>query len=105
MALIHKTYYYFKGIIIAKEISTDKIIRCDVIVDKITRISIKHTTTQLYLEDSPECFVCEAFDLEGNSFTSIEGLGFQWSIVDKEDTNVLNMQRFIDSEYVVSVSD
>ena len=72
------------------------------IVDKITRISIKHTTTQLYLEDSPECFLCEAFDLEGNSFTSIEGLPFEWLIVDKDNTNVLNMQRFIDSEYVVS---
>ena len=93
------------SIIIAKEISTDKVIRCDVIVDKLTKISIKHTTTQLYLEDSPECFVSEAFDLEGNSFTTIEGLPFEWLVVNKFNTNeydVLNILKFIDSEYIVS---
>jgi nuclear pore complex protein Nup210 len=93
------------SIIIAKESLTDKIIRCDVIVDKITKISIRHTTTQLYLEDSPECFVSEAFDLEGNSFTTIEGLPFEWFIVNtdnRDSYSVLNMQKFIDSEYQVS---
>lgn len=103
------------SIIFAKETINDKLIRCDVIIDKINEIRIKHTTTQLYLEDSPECFVCEAFDLEGNTFTSIEGLPFEWLIIEDNlnkqqqnnanylDTrNVLKMLNFIESEYTVS---
>ncbi len=41
------------------------------IVDKIAEIKIKHTTTHLFLEDSPELFIIDAFDAEGNTFTSI----------------------------------
>ena len=50
--------------IVQKQKETDKLVRCDVIVDKINSIRIKHTTTHLYLEDSPESFTVEAFDDE-----------------------------------------
>ena len=105
------------SIILAKEIKTDKLIRCDVIVDKIDSIRIKHTTTHLYLEDSPECFTVEALDTEGNTFTSLDGLPFEWSILNDpsliennqnlssiDSRNVLRLSKFIESEYVVSDS-
>lgn len=95
-------------------------IRCDVIVDQINRIRIKHTTTHLYLEDSPECFTAEALDDEGNTFSSIDGLAFEWSILNEDDEvsstsndeqplaldsrNVLKVSKFIESEYEVSDS-
>jgi nuclear pore complex protein Nup210 len=105
------------SIILAKEIKTDKLIRCDVIVDKIDSIRIKHTTTHLYLEDSPECFTVEALDTEGNTFTSLDGLPFEWNILNDpsliennqnlssiDSRNVLRLSKFIESEYVVSDS-
>jgi nuclear pore complex protein Nup210 len=94
----------------------DKLIRCDVIVDQISSIRIKHTTTHLYLEDSPECFTTEAFDDEGNTFSSLEGLPFEWIIVNDissskeaadgsvDARNILRPIKFADSEYEVSKS-
>lgn len=99
---------------------SDKLIRCDVIVDKIDTIRIRHTTTHLYLEDSPESFTVEALDDEGNTFSSIDGLPFEYSIItdqeseqnvtisdtkDKLDSrNILRLSKFIESEYAVSES-
>ena len=88
------------------------------IVDKINSIRIKHTTTHLFLEDSPECFTVEALDDEGNTFSSIDGLPFEWTIINElnevnsnktsaelEDSrHVLRISKFIDSEYEISES-
>ncbi|RNA20580.1 nuclear pore membrane glycoprotein [Brachionus plicatilis] len=97
------------SIIFAKDIKTNKLIRCDVIVDQIHSIRIKHTTTHLYLEDSPESLTAEALDSESNTFTSIDGLPFEWKVFNDETTfddsrNVLRIAKFIDSEYEVSDS-
>ena len=88
------------------------------IVDKIDSIRIKHTTTHLYLEDSPECFTVEALDDEGNTFSSIDGLPFEWNIIEDagvllanhtdssslDSRNILRISKFIESEYAVSES-
>ena len=97
------------SIIFAKEIITDKIIRCDVIVDRIHSIRIKHTTTHLYLEDSPESLTAVAVDFEMNTFTSIDGLAFEWKVLNDEtesddSRNVLKISNFLHSEYETSDS-
>ena len=110
------------SIILAKEAKTDKLIRCDVIVDRIHKVRIKHTTTHLYLEDSPEAFTAEALDSEGNTFSSLDGLPFEWSVINDpnenggggissnnsmtslDSRNVLRISKFIDSEYQVFVN-
>jgi nuclear pore complex protein Nup210 len=101
-----------KSIVFHMNPGTDRIIRCDVIVDRIESINIMHTTRQLYLEDSPERFTVMALDSEGNTFTSINGLPFEWNIIDIENNfnkhqiidsrNVLRMAKLSDSEYDVS---
>jgi len=68
----------------------------------------------LYLEDSPECFTVEALDDEGNTFSSIDGLPFEWTIINdlnevnttqlEDSRNVLRISKFIDSEYEVTES-
>ena len=98
-------------------------------MDQINSIRIKHTTTHLYLEDSPECFTVEALDAEGNTFSSLDGLAFEWSIINDvrhnsqtgqaldpekssvsssggsiDSRNVLRISKFIDSEYVITES-
>ena len=40
-------------------------LRCDVIVDVISKIEIETTTRELYLEDSPEEFTVRGLDDEG----------------------------------------
>ena len=81
------------------------------IVDKISSIRIKHTTTHLYLEDSPECFTAEALDAEENTFSTIDGSAFEWSIIEDatdavtvDSRNVLRISKFIESEYEISES-
>ncbi|CAF0812330.1 unnamed protein product [Brachionus calyciflorus] len=108
VSAISKHSQRLTSIIFAKEIKTDKLIRCDVIVDQIKSIRIKHTTINLYLEDSPESFTAEALDSESNTFTSLEGLPFEWKVINDETNddsrNVLRISKFIDSEYEVSES-
>lgn len=119
VSAVSKHAQRYTSIILAKETKTDKLIRCDVIVDKINSIRIKHTTTHLYLEDSPESFTVEALDDEGNTFSSIDGLPFEYNIIndldsetqnltsaqDKLDSrNILRLSKFIESEYAVSDS-
>lgn len=121
VSAVSKHAQRFTSIILAKETKTDKLIRCDVIVDKIDSIRIKHTTTHLYLEDSPESFTVEALDDEGNTFSSIDGLPFEYSIINDlvnpeenltvidskeklDSRNILRLSKFIDSEYAVSDS-
>ena len=115
VAAVSKHPQRLTSIILAKETKTDKLIRCDVIVDRIDKIRIKHTTTHLYLEDSPESFTAEALDSEGNTFSSLEGLPFEWSIINDpndhtnnlttsiDSRNVLRISKFIESEYQVRI--
>lgn len=64
------------------------------------------------MEDSPECFTAEALDTEGNTFSSIDGLAFEWGIINDsamdpitlDSRNVLRISKFIDSEYEMSES-
>ncbi len=84
----------------------------------------------MYLEDSPESFTVEALDSEGNTFSSLDGLAFEWSIINDirrsnaaessqvtgssgeeksltgsiDSRNVLRTSKFIESEYEVSES-
>ncbi|RNA18231.1 nuclear pore membrane glycoprotein, partial [Brachionus plicatilis] len=98
------------SIIFAEDLKTNKLIRCDVIVDQIHSIRIKHTTTHLYLpEHSPESLTAEALDSESNTFTSIDGLPFEWKVFNdqtnfEDSRNVLRIAKFTDSEYEASDS-
>lgn len=51
--------------LLAENEETGEVLRCDVIVDSISVISIETTTRELYLEDSPEKFQMSARDSEG----------------------------------------
>ncbi|NWI58663.1 PO210 protein, partial [Calyptomena viridis] len=60
---------------------TGQVLRCDAIVDTIHGIQIVSTTRELYLEDSPLQLKILALDSEGNTFSTVAGLVFEWSIV------------------------
>ncbi|NXF74774.1 PO210 protein, partial [Sclerurus mexicanus] len=61
---------------------TGQVLRCDAIVDIIHGIQIVSTTRELYVEDSPLQLKTVALDSEGNTFSTLAGLVFDWSIVE-----------------------
>uniref|UniRef100_A0A8C7WMJ7 Nucleoporin 210 n=1 Tax=Oryzias sinensis TaxID=183150 RepID=A0A8C7WMJ7_9TELE len=66
---------------------TGQVLRCDAIVDVISEIQIVSTTRELHLEDSPLELKIHALDSEGNTFSTLAGLVFDWSFVKDIDVN------------------
>ncbi|XP_018648597.1 nuclear pore membrane glycoprotein gp210-related [Schistosoma mansoni] len=91
--------------IYAKIINADHIVKCDVIVDDINRIEIATTTQELYLHNTPVPLIVTAYDEYGNTFTSLEGVPFEWRIFEdkyEEFGDIQGVLRFItwrESEY------
>ncbi|NXX11332.1 PO210 protein, partial [Podargus strigoides] len=86
---------------------TGQVLRCDAIVDIIHGIQIVSTTRELYLEDSPLELKIQALDSEGNTFSTLAGLVFDWSIVKDTEAdgfsdshNALRILKFSESVYI-----
>ncbi|XP_034665021.1 nuclear pore membrane glycoprotein 210-like isoform X2 [Drosophila subobscura] len=68
------------AIVLAEEVHTGAVLRCEVIVDIIACLNVRTTTRQLYLEEAPAIFELRAFDSQGNEFSTLEGIEFNWDI-------------------------
>ncbi|XP_059017853.1 nuclear pore membrane glycoprotein 210 [Mustela lutreola] len=95
------------SIIFAEDITTGQVLRCDAIVDLIHGIQIVSTTRELYLEDSPLELKVQALDSEGNTFSTLAGLVFDWTIVKDTEAdgfsdshNALRILTFLESTYI-----
>lgn len=51
---------------LAEEVHSGQILRCDVIVDVINSLSITTTTRELFMHEAPEAFEVRAYDNQGN---------------------------------------
>ena len=60
-------------------------LRCDVFVDTIDHIEITTRTRELLLEEEPERFELQAFDDEGNMFSTVRGHEFSWTLLPDEE--------------------
>ncbi|XP_053774500.1 nuclear pore membrane glycoprotein 210 isoform X3 [Desmodus rotundus] len=78
------------SIIFAEDITTGQVLRCDAIVDLIHGIQIVSTTRELYLEDSPLELKIQALDSEGNTFSTLAGLVFDWTIMKDTEANLFS---------------
>lgn len=91
------------AIVLAEEQFTGHILRCDVIVDVIDSLDIVTTTRELYMEEAPEAFEVRAYDDQGNEFTTLENIQFDWAIKctgsESSDLSVLRFMTFRDSPY------
>lgn len=56
------------AVVLAEDISTGEVLRCDVILDVIHQLGVLTTTRELYLEEAPETFKMWAFDSQGEKF-------------------------------------
>ncbi|KAJ7382708.1 hypothetical protein OS493_033271 [Desmophyllum pertusum] len=88
--------------ILAEEEVTGMILRSDVFVDIVAKIEIITTTRELLLGEPPEVCHIQAFDTEGNMFSSLEGLEFVWELKTVEGVGSVNAQsvlRFMQFEF------
>lgn len=82
-------------------------LRCDVFVDTINHIEITTRTRELLLEEEPERFELQAYDDEGNMFSTVRGHEFSWTLLPDEEAvqqqpepeNILNFMPFEESTY------
>lgn len=88
---------------IAEDRATGEVLRCDVIIDAIHALGVSTTTRELYLEEAPEQFELWAQDSQGNEFSTLEGVRFDWQIVSSAVADpavvVLQFLRFSQSAY------
>ncbi|KAK5648429.1 hypothetical protein RI129_003321 [Pyrocoelia pectoralis] len=90
------------AIVLAEDFYTNQVLRCDVIVDIIDSLDIITTTKELYVEEAPEVFEVRAYDSQGNEFTTLEGIEFDWQILPTSTRSGPSGIRFItfkDSPY------
>ncbi|KAK2494641.1 hypothetical protein MC885_003008, partial [Smutsia gigantea] len=93
------------SIILAREIVTDHELRCDVKVDVIDSIEIVSRTRELCVDDSPLELMVRALDAEGNTFSSLAGMMFEWSIAQdnesarEELSSKIRILKYSEAEY------
>uniref|UniRef100_A0AAG5DFW4 BIG2 domain-containing protein n=1 Tax=Anopheles atroparvus TaxID=41427 RepID=A0AAG5DFW4_ANOAO len=80
VTVINKEKRRNTAIVLAEDLATGEVLRCDVILDVIDQLGVLTTTRELYLEEAPETFELWALDSQGNAFTTLEGIEFQWQI-------------------------
>lgn len=88
-------------------VATGLELRCDVFVDTIEHIEITTRTRELLLEEEPERFELQAYDDEGNMFSTVRGHEFSWTLLPDEEAvqqqpepeNILNFMPFEESTY------
>uniref|UniRef100_A0A8V1AEC8 Nucleoporin 210 like n=1 Tax=Gallus gallus TaxID=9031 RepID=A0A8V1AEC8_CHICK len=73
--------------VIAEEHVTGHVLRCDVMVDVIDSIEVLSRTREIYVEDSPLELAVRALDVKGNTFSSLSGMAFEWSVAKDEDVD------------------
>ncbi|XP_077380724.1 nuclear pore membrane glycoprotein 210-like isoform X2 [Festucalex cinctus] len=69
------------SVIFAEDVVSRRVLRCDAIVDVICDIIIVSTARELYLAGSPLALEVNALDSEGNTFSTLAGMTFDWSLV------------------------
>nr|NP_001260714.1 glycoprotein 210 kDa, isoform B [Drosophila melanogaster]NP_610184.2 glycoprotein 210 kDa, isoform A [Drosophila melanogaster]A1Z6H7.1 RecName: Full=Nuclear pore membrane glycoprotein 210; Short=Nuclear pore protein gp210; AltName: Full=Glycoprotein 210 kDa; AltName: Full=Nuclear pore membrane glycoprotein gp188; AltName: Full=Nucleoporin Nup210; Short=Nup210; Flags: Precursor [Drosophila melanogaster]AOQ12760.1 Gp210-PA [synthetic construct]AAF57309.2 glycoprotein 210 kDa, isoform A [Drosop len=89
------------AIVFAEEVQTGETLRSDVIVDVIASLNVRTATRQLYLEEAPAMFELHAFDEQGNEFFTLEGIEFDWEILEPGSKRPTAMRylTFTDSPY------
>ncbi|KAM7318407.1 hypothetical protein ACRRTK_023144 [Alexandromys fortis] len=93
------------SIILAREVVTDHELRCDVKVDVIDSIEIVSRTRELYVDDAPLELMVRALDAQGNTFSTLAGMVFEWSIAQDNESareelfSKIRILKFSEAEY------
>ncbi|KTF73112.1 hypothetical protein cypCar_00032009 [Cyprinus carpio] len=74
-----------RTVVQAQDPVTGHILRCDVIINRIESIQVVTTIRQLFTNDPPLQLSVRAFDSEGNTFSCLAGLKFNWRLAKESD--------------------
>ncbi|XP_058458190.1 nuclear pore membrane glycoprotein 210 [Malaya genurostris] len=88
VTVINKEKRRNTAIVLAEDLVTGEVLRCDVILDVIDQLGVLTTTRELYLEEAPETFELWALDAQGNAFTTLEGIEFNWQVASHRAVDV-----------------
>lgn len=90
-------------LVLAEEMTSGEVLRCDVILDVIHSFKVLTTTRELFLQEAPEKFELMAHDVFGNAFSTLEDVQFHWEILQHSSsdhyTDVLRFLKFSESSY------
>lgn len=95
-----------QAVVTAEDVHSDgRILRCDVIVDRIHRLQIVTKTLELFLEEAPEEVTVRAYDNQGNEFSTLEGIVFTWNVESSSSKgDNVKFIKFRDSTYELEPS-
>lgn len=77
------------AIVYAEDVGTKEVVRCDVIIDKITSLFIRTTTKELHLEEAPTMFHISAYGTKDNEFSSLDGVPFLWALETYKESSTM----------------
>jgi len=77
------------AIVHAEDVRTKEMLRCDVIIDKITAIQIMTITKELHLEEAPSKFHILGFGSKDNELSTLDGVPFTWLLESPKQTSTL----------------
>ncbi len=85
------------ALLIATDKTSGRVLRCEIFVDHIHKLQIETKTRTLYRDDVQDVNI-QAFDSDGNVFSTLEGLSFRWAMVplNPRQTNVMKFLPFRD---------
>ncbi|XP_067305787.1 nuclear pore membrane glycoprotein 210-like [Pseudorasbora parva] len=90
-----------RTVVQAQDPVTGHNLRCDVIIDRIEKIKIITTARQLFTDDPPLQLSVQAFDSEGNTFSCLAGLKFNWRLArESDEIQAVRFVRYHDAGYV-----
>lgn len=69
--------------VVAHELRTGEMLRCAVVVDQLASLKLVGAT-ELLLEDSPQLLRLTGQDQQGDTFSSLDGISFDWSLQQQE---------------------
>lgn len=84
------------GAVFAENTLNGQILRCDITLDQIYSLKIETITKELHFEEGPEKFQVIAYDSQGNSFSTLENVEFEWIYSDN-----LKYIKFLNSAYEI----
>lgn len=84
-------------VVTATDSASGSVIRCDVEIDVIDSTEIVTTTKEIVLEDLPEILEVKAKNIRNDTFTSIGGVQFEWTL---SPVDVLRYRTWSSTAYI-----
>lgn len=82
--------------LIATDLHSRKVLRCEVFFDNVDKIEILTTTRTLYKDEIQRIYI-QGYDAVGNTFSSLEGLSVNWEIGHEPKGSLLKFVPFSSS--------